>query len=217
MRIKLYLEMFTWNTRAMTETHRANSARNGVDSLKLLLVLVVVSTVVFLAFVAAPANAHESETVDGYELTFGGGDEPVITGERMWLELEVVDANGEPVPGQADSLEMELEHPDGVKRSLELAGKHGEPAYYEAPVLFTDPGTYTIHFEGTVEDTAVHVHFEKEVQDHTALQFPAADANEDQPEPTPQESSTFPGLGIGFAVVLVALGAGGALFVRRRD
>lgn len=37
---------------------------------------------------AGPAAARETRTVEGYDVTVGGVDEPPITGERTWPELE---------------------------------------------------------------------------------------------------------------------------------
>lgn len=140
---------------------------------KSLATLLMVATVVLAMVAVAPATAHESEEIDGYELTFGGADEPVITGERMWLQLSIVDEDGEPVSDQAETLQWQVEKPgeeDPV--ALEVSEAHGDPGVYEAPVVFTEPGEYVIHIEGTVENTEVHTHFEKEVEDHTALQYP---------------------------------------------
>lgn len=49
--------------------------------------------------------AHDTETDGGYDVTFGGADEPIITGERQWLEIEIVDAeSGEPIEDAGESL-----------------------------------------------------------------------------------------------------------------
>lgn len=52
---------------------------------------------------------------------------------------------------------------------LEVSEKHGVPGVYEAAVVFTASGKYTVHMEGTIEGTEVHTHFEKEVEDHITL------------------------------------------------
>lgn len=41
---------------------------------------------ILLAGITTPAMAHDTQTVDGYDITFGGAEEPLITGERMWLD-----------------------------------------------------------------------------------------------------------------------------------
>lgn len=138
------------------------------------IVVALVGLVVVGSIAVTPVMAHESQEIDGYELTFGGDDEPVVTGERMWLQLSIVDEAGEPVSDQADTLQWRVEKPgDEDPVALEVSEAHGEPGVYEAPVVFTEPGEYVIHIEGTVEDTEVHTHFEKKVEDQTALQYPA--------------------------------------------
>ena len=210
----------------MTLPERSGLGPVRARTLATLLAVLLVGGVV-AGVAAGPAAAHETETVDGYELTFGGADEPVITDERMWLELEIVDEDGEPVTGQADTLTMDVEDADGVERTLELDAKHGEPGYYEAPVVFTEPGTYTIHIEGTVEESEVHTHFEKEVQDRSELAFPdpdrsgdgaQADAAEENPDDGDGEGATsLAGPGFGFLGAVAAVGVAGAAFLFGRD
>lgn len=181
---------------------------------KSLAALVVVALVVLATVAVAPAAAHESQEIDGYELTFGGADEPVITGERMWLQLRITDENGEPVADQADSLQWRVEKPgeaDAVP--LEVSEKHGAPGVYEAAVVFTEPGEYTVHIEGKVEDTGVHTHFEKEVVDHTTLEYPESNSSDDDLEGA-TAFSFGPDFGIGVGLGAIAVIA--AFLVGRR-
>lgn len=47
-----------------------------------------------------PGFSHEDKTVGPYQLIFEGTDEPLITGERMWLEVQVTNLEiGKPVEG----------------------------------------------------------------------------------------------------------------------
>lgn len=139
--------------------------------------------VILAATSVSPAVAHESETVNGYELTFGGADEPVITGERMWLELEIVDAEtGEPVTEQADSLNISIQRSGGQKVPWNVSEKHGEPGVYEMAVIFEEPGAYIIHVEGAVEGTELHTHFRTEVQDHTELLYMETNVSAEETE-----------------------------------
>lgn len=136
--------------------------------------IIVLSVVMVLTTSAVgPAAAHETQEVEGYDITFGGADEPVITGERMWMEVEITDnETGEPVENQAEALTMSVDTSGAEKTALEASEKHGEPGVYEAPVIFPEPGDYVIHLEGSLEDTEAHTHFEKEVHDHTELEYP---------------------------------------------
>lgn len=117
--------------------------------------------------------AHEEQTVEGNDVTFGGADEPLITGERMWLEFEIVDnETGEPVANQSETLIISVQKPGKEKVPLDVTEKHGEPGVYEAPVIFTEPGDYIIHLQGTLDGAEIHTHFEKEAHDRTALKYP---------------------------------------------
>lgn len=136
--------------------------------------LPVVIVAVVLASAVGSVTAHETKTVDGYEVTFGGGDEPVITGERMWLQIEIVDAeSGEPVEGQGDSLQMAVQRPFGNDTfDLDVDGVYGRPGWYEGAVVFTEPGTYTIYVSGTIDGTDVETNFSKQVHDASNLEYP---------------------------------------------
>lgn len=184
--------------------------------------LVVLALIgLLLAGTAGPVAAHETQSVDGYDITFGGAAEPLITGERMWLEFEIVDnETGEPVTGQADSLNAAVQIEGHDRGELTLGEKHGEDGVYEAPVVFTEPGEYVVHLEGSIEDTEVHTHFEKEVRDRAELEYPAngsrtADGDsETQSANRPSEA----GFGAGgvAAVGIGLVGVAGAALVRRR-
>lgn len=187
---------------------------------KPLTALVVITVLMTVA--VGPVVAHETQELDGYDVTFGGADEPLITGERMWLEFEIVDnETGEPVDGQAETLTVSIDASGSEKTPLEVSEKHGEPGVYEAPVIFTEPGEYVVHLEGALEGTEVHTHFEKEVGDHTELEYPGddsgtEDADNDSRTDTDDQSDES-GLGsVGVAVAAIGhLGAVGAYRSRR--
>lgn len=125
-----------------------------------------------LAGVNWTSSAHESATVGPYSITFGGTDEPVITGERMWLKFEVVNTETEePVEGLAETLTFSVDN-GATKKQLNLGSVHGEPGSYKAAVIITEAGPYEFHIEGEIDDTMVHQHFEKEIVDRESLYFP---------------------------------------------
>lgn len=180
---------------------------------KSLAALIVVATIVVSMFAVTPAAAHESQEIDGYELTFGGADEPVITGERMWLQLRIADEDGEPVADQAESLQWRVEKPgDHEAVELDVSEKHDEPGTYEAAVVFTEPGEYVVHMEGTIEGTEVHTHFEKDVEDRTALEYPAS--SQDDADDEAAGLTLAPGFGAG--VGIGAMGVIVAFLIGRR-
>lgn len=167
---------------------------------------------VLLVGAVHPAAAHETVTIDGYELTFGGSDEPVITGERMWLQVEIVNADtGEPVEGQGDSLGMAVQRPFGNDTfELAVGGVHGQPGVYEGAVVFTEPGTYTVYVNGSIDGTEIDASFQKQVHDATKLEYPKR-------SPTEPSGSGFDlPFGFGLGVASTALVVTAAFFVRRR-
>lgn len=174
-------------------------------------VTLVVGAVVLTSAVGV-VTAHETKTVDGYELTFGGSDEPVVTGERMWLQVGIVDADTEePVEGQGDNLTMAVQRPFGNDTfELEVDGVHGRPGWYEGAVVFTEPGTYTVYVSGTIEGTEIETEFSKQVHDASDLAYP---------EPTEDGNSSLElggPAGFGLGVVTAAVGMTAAFFVGRR-
>jgi len=195
-----------------------DGASYGMTSKKLLIALVVFG--LLMAGSATPALAHDTQNVEGNDITFGGAEEPLITGERMWLEFEVVDnETGEPVTNQAENLTVSVQLSGSEKTALELSEKHGEPGVYEAPVIFTEPGDYVVHLEGSLEGTEAHTHFEKEVHDHTELEYPnsgsqtAENGEESQNGSNQTDEAGFGSLNI--AIVGISLVAAiGALLLR---
>ncbi|SEW10118.1 FixH family protein [Natrinema salifodinae] len=188
---------------------------------KSLFALVIIA--MLLTSVVGPATAHESQDVEGYEITFGGSDEPVITGERMWLQFEIVDnETGEGVTNQSENLTVSVQTEGSDKTALEVSEKHGEPGVYEAPVIFTEPGDYVAHLEGSLEGTEVHTHFEKEVQDHTELEYPADDSqatddgDESQTDANQTEEAGFGPMAVAVAVFGIVVTIGVVLFRQQR-
>lgn len=160
---------------------------------------------VVLVGTASLVTAHETKTVNGYELTFGGSDEPVITGERMWLQVEINDTEtGQPVADQADSLEMAVQRPFGNDtRELEVDSVFGRPGWYEAAVVFTEPGTYTVYINGSIDGTDVNTSFSKKVHDAGELEYP----NTTRAGNSRFGSNTAMGFGVGALTTAIALAA----------
>lgn len=185
-------------------------------------VITLVIVTVLMASAASPAVAHETQEVEGYDVTFGGADEPVITGERMWMEFEIVDnETGEPVENQSETVTVSVQTAGSDKTALNVSEKHGEPGVYEAPVIFTEPGEYVVHLEGSLEDTEVHTHFEKEVHDHTEIEYPGEASesvdggDESQTDENQTEEAGFGSFSVAIAAISV-VGAIGAFLLRRR-
>ncbi|QLK27261.1 FixH family protein [Natrinema zhouii] len=185
--------------------------------------IALVMLAVLMTGIATPGMAHETQNVEGYDITFGGADEPLITGERMWVEFEIVNnETGEPVTDQAENLTVSVQTAESEKTALELSEKHGEPGVYEAPVIFTGSGDYVVHLEGSVEGTEVHTHFEKEVRDHITLEYPSDDSqteggdSESQTDDSQTDEAGFGSLSVAIVGTAVVAGIGTLLLRRQR-
>lgn len=186
-------------------------------------ILTFVLITVVVTGVAHPVAAHETQNVEGYDVTFGGADEPLVTDERMWLEIEIADnESGEPVDGQADALQLYVQNAGNDREEVNLSEKHGEDGVYEAPVVFTESGDYTVHLEGQIEDTEVHTHFETDVQDRSELEYPdtesqaADDGNESRTDENQTDESGFGTASVAIAAIGVVAIVGAVLSRRRR-
>lgn len=151
-------------------------------------------------------SAHDTETVDGYEVTFGGADEPVITGERMWLEVNIVETESEePVEGLEDSLTIAVQRPFGNDtHELDVSSRFGEPGWYEAPIVFTEPGTYTVFINGTVDWTEINLEFQKQVHNASNLEYPPQSESQDT-NPAGSLTEGISGIVIGAAIAMLGM------------
>lgn len=181
----------------------ANHLFTGMAYHKWFLTVAVVGVV--LVGTVSLVTAHETKTVNGYELTFGGSDEPVITGERMWLQVEIIDnETGEPVTEQEDSLEMAVQRPFGNDTfELEVESVYDRPGWYEGAVVFTEPGTYTVYINGSINGTDINTSFSKKVHDASELEYPDTTDTQD----SRFGSDVFTGFGLGALTTALALGA----------
>jgi hypothetical protein len=150
--------------------------------------------------VATPALAHTTKDAGPYKLTFGWRDEPAYTGAQNAVQLFIKDAKGNPVDDVgAKGLTVAVTTGSGAtaKTSSPMTlksafdpdtglGTHGE---FDAPILPTAAGTYTMHITGDINGTAVDVSAASsdktfaDVTDPTAIEFPV------QTQTVPQLSS----------------------------
>ncbi len=133
---------------------------------------------------AAPASAHVVKDVGTYQLTVGWKTEPAYTGVPNAVYLAVHDAAGKAVDDIGDKLKLVVSTAGKTSDPLELAlsfdedtgiGSHGE---FDAPIIPTQPGVYTFHFTGAINNHAVDESFTSsdstfdEVVNPTVAEFP---------------------------------------------
>jgi hypothetical protein len=167
-----------------------------------------------LAFIALVLNiqfafAHESITAGDYEIVYGWVSEPPVAGQPNGIEIHVTDnSTGQAQPVEdVSSLIVTLSYGSQSKElEFEALGEHN-PGEFQAPVLPTIPGKYTLHFGGALGDTDVNAEVEpEEVQPADTLEFPNVDTT--QPEATSfgrTEWLAIAGLVSGLAALILSL------------
>ena len=133
----------------------------------------------------APASAHETQTVNRLRLTIGWGDEPVFSGAKNSVEVDVSDAAGAPVTDAGGSLTAEVSFGD-ERIVLPLQPSGQRPGKFRAWLVPTRPGTYTFHITGTVKGQTIDTSSTCSdktfdcVTDVSDVQFPAKDPSAGQ-------------------------------------
>jgi hypothetical protein len=133
-----------------------------------------------LAFIALILNfqfvlAHESITVGDYTLEVGWLSEPPVVGQHNAIVVHVSTTSDEVPVEDVSSLTVTVSYGGQNKTlTLEPVDEHS-PGQFMGPVIPTVPGQYTVHFGGSLGDTAVDAEVEpEEVQPADTLQFPIA-------------------------------------------
>ena len=116
--------------------------------------------------------AHETITAGDYEIVYGWVNEPPIAGQLNGVEI-FVNHTGQPVEEHVvHTLVVELSY-GGESKMLTLDPVFDTAGAYDATILPTIPGIYSLKFSGTLGDTPVDEEVElEEVQAADAVQFP---------------------------------------------
>jgi hypothetical protein len=149
---------------------------------KKLYILACLIAIITLLVSHQTALAHESITVGNYEIVYGWVNEPPVAGQLNGVEIFVNDTSGgteQPVEAQIiNSLVVELSY-GGESKTLTLEPVFDTPGAFDATVLPTIPGLYSLKFSGIVGDTPVGTEVElEEVQPEAAVQFPSVVSTE---------------------------------------
>lgn len=141
--------------------------------------LITASLLAMIALLASYQTvlAHEHITVGDYEIAVGWVNEPPVAGQANGIEIGVSNSStGEEQPvGDISGLTVTISY-GGQSRELapEALGEDN-PGQFEAPILPTVPGQYTIIFSGQLGETPfVEVQVEpEEVAPADTIQFPS--------------------------------------------
>lgn len=134
--------------------------------------LVASAALALMLVTAGPASAHQHRHVNGFDTTVGWGNEPTFAGFTNAVQFiierpaqragdhahgEGADehAQGRPVTNAKLQVEVLFGGADSTEKTdpLPLEPAFGAPGEYRAPIIPTDPGTYTFHIYGTVGTT----------------------------------------------------------------
>ena len=132
-----------------------------------------------------PTAAHETKGVGALRLTVGWGEEPAFSGFRNFVEVDVADSAGHPVPDIGGALSAEVSFGD-ERISLSLLPARGQPGKFRAWLVPTRPGTYTYHIPGMATGQAIDMTSTCSpetfacVADVSDIQFPVKDPSAGQ-------------------------------------
>lgn len=119
-----------------------------------------------LLLLAPAVDGHVSETLNDHKttITFGFLNEPVTTYQRTGLDLGLKDGKGRNITLDAATLAafnitITRGSYGGGGPALHLKGKvlpqEGRPGWYTYPIVFTEPGNYTLRIDGFYNNTRV--------------------------------------------------------------
>lgn len=139
-----------------------------------------------------PVLAHEGRSVGGgaFKVECGWGVEPAHSNVMNSVQFFLNDSHDKPVTDAGEALHVVVSF--GTQKSDELVLKpafgpgYGTPGEYDAAIIPTRPGTYSLHVTGTVRNTKIDETFTSsdktfdDVAPATEIEFPVKD-------PTPDE------------------------------
>jgi hypothetical protein len=134
---------------------------------------------ILLLALSPTARAHDKKHVGAVHLTIGWGDEPVFTGLRNSVDVDVADAAGIPIADIAGTLNVEVAF-GGERATLPLL-PGGQKGRFHAWIVPTRVGQYTFRVTGTVRGQVIDVTSACSdatfhcVADIGGIQFPAKD------------------------------------------
>jgi hypothetical protein len=117
--------------------------------------LFILLTAAVLSLSALPAIAHEERQVASYDMELGWRNEPAYTtlfnGPEIFVHKQ---GTGEAVEGLEDTLQLEVSY-GGQSKLLKLRAVEGDAGHYTADLIPTQPGDYSFHVTGKIEDSAI--------------------------------------------------------------
>ena len=138
--------------------------------------LVLVATIVFVSPLSVkPAEAHVTKVFGNYLVEVGWNNEPVYTGLVNAAQVTIKKGSGDsakPVINALKNMQISLKY-GGVTKPLDFLPSSTVDGQYNAPLIPTRVGTYSIVFKGTIEDQAIDTEIQlDDVASVDTLNFP---------------------------------------------
>jgi hypothetical protein len=175
------------------------------------------------------AYAHERRTVGPYQFVFGWVNEPAYVGQLNSLDLRISDTRTNPttpVTGLEKTLKADIAAGGLTPFALSIEPRFGAAGAYNAWVVATVTGTYTIHLTGKIDTQNIDERFTSgpntfdDIEDITAFQYPTKVPVADDlgkkldAISTAVDQTRIVALG---ALVVALAGIGASVFLRRRS
>lgn len=120
--------------------------------------LLLVATVVFVSpLTVKPAEAHIAKVFGNYLVQIGWDNEPVYAGLVNAAQVTIKKGSGDsatPVINALKNMQISIKY-GGVVKPLDFLPSSTVDGQYNAPLIPTRVGTYSLVFKGTVEDQAI--------------------------------------------------------------
>lgn len=138
--------------------------------------LVLVATIVFVSPLSVkPAEAHITKVFGNYQVEIGWDNEPVYTGLLNAAQVTIKKGTGDgakPVINALKNMQISLKY-GGVTKPLDFLPSSTVDGQYDAPLIPTRVGTYSLVFKGAIEDQAIDTEIQlDDVASVDALNFP---------------------------------------------
>jgi hypothetical protein len=117
--------------------------------------VLILLTAALLSLSALPAVAHEEREVGSYDMELGWRVEPAYTTLLNGPEIFVHKHDtGDAVDGLEDTLQLTVSY-GGRSKTLKLRAVEGDTGHYTADLIPTQPGDYSFHVTGKIEDSDI--------------------------------------------------------------
>jgi hypothetical protein len=145
--------------------------------------LLFLATMIFVSPISVkPAEAHITKVFGNYLVEIGWDKEPVYTGLQNAAQVTIKKGSGDsatPVINALKDMQISIKY-GGVTRPLDFLPSNTVDGQYDAPIIPTRIGTYSLIFKGSVEGQTIDAEIQlDDVASVDALNFPPSNISSD--------------------------------------